>query len=513
MLITFNLIRSKDKGFPLYNMAVDLKKIKTALLAGSVAVSLMMALTTILFLISGIAIPAALNVLVIVILALSPFPAVSTIFLIRSLTKFAKEAESFSTRDPLTNLYNQHTFWDLLQYETQRSIRQKYKFSLLHIDIDNFKIINDRYGHEVGDRFLKDFSDILRAAVRKGDIPARFAGDNFTAILPVCDEEQAYVVAKRLMDGLRNHSIKLPDGAVVQETISIGVAVFPSHAQDARDLFLLADSMLGQAKTAGKDNMAFPSDGDNVEMLKNLSEKNIMILDALQHRKKNIVPYFQPIVDVKDRSIMAYEVLTRIIVDDRVIPAADFIEAAESMGAIGKIDYQLIEKAFIIVKEKQFTGTLFLNLSPKAMVISDFMPTVRALFRDYAIDPGSMVFEITERDTVKNIRLFENFIRTLKDEGFRFAIDDFGAGYSSFQYLKNLPVDYLKVDGEFIRTMGSNGTMEREIVKSIASLATRLNIKTIAEYVESAAILTNVDTAGIDYAQGYHIQRPSPDLA
>jgi EAL domain-containing protein (putative c-di-GMP-specific phosphodiesterase class I) len=237
-----------------------------------------------------------------------------------------------------------------------------------------------------------------------------------------------------------------------------------------------------------------------------------MILDALRRHKKKIIPYFQPIVNVKDRSIMAYEVLTRIVVEDRVIPAADFIEAAENMGAIGKIDYQLIEQAFIKITEKQYTGTLFLNLSPKAMVISDFMPTIRSLFRDYAIAPGSMVFEITERDTVKNVRLLENFVRTLKDEGFRFAIDDFGAGYSSFQYLKNFPVDYLKVDGEFIRTIGGPGSMEREIVTSIASLANRLNIKTIAEFVENEAILNEVNTAGIDYAQGYHIQRPSPDL-
>jgi diguanylate cyclase (GGDEF)-like protein len=493
-------------------MAIDLKKIKTLLLTGSLVVSLSMALTTIVVLAYDINMPAALNVLILVILALSPVPVVSTIALIRSLTKYAKKAETSSMRDPLTGLYNQRTFWDLLEYETQRSMRQKYKFSLLNIDVDNFKIISNTYGHQFGDRFLKDFSGILRAAVRKGDIPARFAGDNFIAILPVCDEEQAFVVAKRLMEGLRGHSITLPNGVVVQETISIGVAVFPSHAKDAKDLFLLADSLLREAKASGKDNIAFPSDSDSVETLKYLSEKNIMILDALQRRKKKIVPFFQPIINVKDRSIMAYEVLTRIIVDDQVIPAADFIEAAESMGAIGKIDYQLIEQAFIMVKQKQYTGTLFLNLSPKAMLIKDFMPTIRALFRDYAIDPGGMVFEITERDTVKNIRLFENFVHTLKDEGFRFAIDDFGAGYSSFQYLKNFPVDYLKVDGEFIRTLGGSGMMEKEIVTSIASLASRLNIKTIAEFVESESILSAVHSAGIDFAQGYHIQRPSPEL-
>ncbi len=494
--------------------AIDnVNRIKTLLLAGATTVSVMMGVTGAVLLMYGSGMPAALKAMTIAILVLAPFPAASTVVFVRALDRYAKEAESYATRDSLTGLYNQHTFWDLLQYETQRSQRQTYMFSLLLIDVDNFKMINDKFGHQVGDLFLRDFSMVLKSAVRKGDIPARYAGDNFTAILPVCDEEQAYVVANRLMDGLRNHSLTLPDGTQVRATISIGVAVFPSHAKDAQDLFLLADSMLGQAKTAGKDNISFPSDGDNVEMLKNMGDTQIMILDALHNRNKRIVPYFQPIMNVKDKSISAYEVLTRIVIDERVIPAADFIEAAENMGAIGRIDYQLIEQAFKIVKEKNFTGTLFLNLSPKAMVINDFMPTIRALFRDYAINPGNMVFEITERDTVKNIRMFERFVHKLKDEGFRFAIDDFGAGYSSFQYLKTFPIDYLKVDGEFIRSMHGKGSIEKEIVSSIASLAERIKVKTIAEYVESEAILDQVESAGIHYAQGYYIQRPSPHLA
>ncbi len=494
-------------------MTNTIHKIKAILLAGAAVMSVMMVATAIILLTFWHEMPAAIGTMAIVILSLSPFPIAGAIVLVRALSVYAKAAESCATRDPLTGLYNQHTFWDLLQYETQRSQRQQYKFSLLLIDVDNFKMINDRFGHKVGDLFLKDFATIFKSAVRKGDIPARYAGDNFTAILPVCDEEQAYVVANRLMDSLRTHSLVLSDGSHVQETISVGVAVFPSHAKDAQDLFLLADSMLGQAKTAGKDNVVFPSDGDNVEMLKNRGKTHIMILDALGNRNKRIVPYFQPIMSVKDKSITAYEVLTRIIIEDRVIPAADFIEAAENMGAIGKIDYQLIEQAFIIVKEKKYTGTLFLNLSPKAMVINDFMPTVRALFRDYAINPGNMVFEITERDTVKNIRLFERFVHMLKDEGFRFAIDDFGAGYSSFQYLKTFPIDFLKIDGEFIRSMHGNGSIEKEIVSSIAALADRIKVKTIAEYVENAAILDQVESAGIHYAQGYYIQEPSPNLA
>jgi EAL domain-containing protein (putative c-di-GMP-specific phosphodiesterase class I) len=182
------------------------------------------------------------------------------------------------------------------------------------------------------------------------------------------------------------------------------------------------------------------------------------------------------------------------------------------MGAIGKIDYQLLDMAFSTVRDRNYTGMLFLNLSPKALILNEFMPNVRRFLTDYHIDPAKMVFEITERDTVKNLKLVERFVHDLKSEGFRFAIDDFGAGYSSYQYLKTFSVDYLKVDGDFIRNMGENGSTETAIVKSIASLAESLGIKTIAEYVETKEILGHVEATGIDYAQGYYIQRPSPYL-
>jgi len=429
---------------------------------------------------------------------------------VRTIALYTREVERFATRDPLTNLYNQISFWDLLKYETERSKRQRYKFSLLVIDIDNFKNVNDTYGHDIGDCYLKSFSAILRTAVRGGDIAARYDGDQFTAILPVCDEGQAYIVAQRFIESVRELSLALPDGGTLKGTASIGVAVYPDHAQEARDLYLLADSKLSQAKSCGKDRLSMPTDQDNVAALKSIGEKNIMILEALS--RKQFVPYFQPIMNIKTMKIEAYEVLTRIVIGDRVIAAADFIETAEGMGAIGKIDYQLIDMAFSRVREKNYRGCLFLNLSPKALVLNEFMPTVRRLLTDYHIDPSKMVFEITERDTVKNLGLVEQFVHDLKSEGFRFAIDDFGAGYSSYQYLKTFSIDYLKVDGEFIRNMGENNSTEKAIVKSIAALAENLGIKTIAEYVETREILGQVESTGIDYAQGYYIQRPSPDL-
>jgi diguanylate cyclase (GGDEF)-like protein len=428
----------------------------------------------------------------------------------KTFTRYNREVERFATRDPLTNLYNQMAFWDLLQHETERSRRQQYKFSLLKIDVDNFKAINDTYGHDVGDLLLKEFATVLKSAVRGGDMAARYAGDEFTAILPVCDEAQANIVARRIIENLRSFSVKLPNGSSVQQTVSIGIAVFPDHAKEAKDLYLMADSMLLQAKTHGKDRFNIPRDGDDVETVMSIRGKNLLILEALSKRK--FVPYFQPIVDVKSGVIEAYEVLTRIVLPDRVISASEFIETAENMGVIGKIDYQLIELAFAKVKESKYRGKLFLNLSPKALILNEFIPTVRNMLKVYGLDPSKLVFEITERDTVKALDVIEKYIQELKSEGFRFAIDDFGAGYSSFQYIKAFSIDFLKVDGEFIRNMSGTSVVENAIVSSIAGLADKLGIKTIAEFVETREVLGQVESAGIHFAQGYFIQKPSPDL-
>ena len=183
------------------------------------------------------------------------------------------------------------------------------------------------------------------------------------------------------------------------------------------------------------------------------------------------------------------------------------------MGAIGKLDYQPFEHALAKVRTASTPGNVFINLSPRALVLGEFMPTIRKTMRDYGFEPPGLIFEITERDTVKNLKLIENFISELKREGFRFAIDDFGSGYSSFQYIKTFRIDFLKVDGEFIHGMVTAASTEKQIVTSIAALAGNLGIKTIAEFVEAGTIMSEVRGAGINYAQGYYIAKPSPDLS
>ncbi|HEX8948173.1 MAG TPA: GGDEF domain-containing protein, partial [Dissulfurispiraceae bacterium] len=210
---------------------------------------------------------------------------------VKAIYKYTKDLEYFATRDPLTDLFNQRVFWELLYYETERSKRHEYRFALMVIDIDNFKTINDTYGHIFGDNYLREIASLLRALKRKEDILVRYGGDEFTAILPQADEEQAYLVAKRVMDKLKEFSVAEPDGSGVKVTASIGISVFPEHAQEPRDLFLLADNMMFRAKSLGKDRIGIPSQGDVAEVFRNIGEKNIMITRAIE--EKRITPYFQ----------------------------------------------------------------------------------------------------------------------------------------------------------------------------------------------------------------------------
>jgi diguanylate cyclase (GGDEF)-like protein len=373
--------------------------------------------------------------------------------------------------------------------------------------MDNFKNINDRYGHHFGDAFLQAFAKLLHAAIRDGDIVARYGGDEFCIIMPDASDTQAHMVAQRIMEMLEDFSMETPDGNKIRATTSIGIAISPTHGDTPKDLFLIADNMMYKAKKSGKNNICIPSEDEMADVFRKAGEKSIMIQNALDQRK--IIPYFQPISSAATGEIVIHELLMRIQLGDQIVTANDFIEEAESMGIVHKMDYMLIEQAFIQIKEQGYKGMLFVNLSPKALIIGEYISRVRRLAEDFDIIPSRIVFEITERETVSNLSLLEKFVLDLKLQGFSFAIDDFGSGYSSFQYIKRFPVDFIKIEGEFIRNM-VHDEVYLAFVKSIVTLAKELRIKTIAEYVEDEEVLKEVNRLGIDYAQGYHISRPSP---
>ena len=428
---------------------------------------------------------------------------------VRAVNKYTKDLEYYATRDPLTNLYNQRVFWDLLEYEVGRSDRHGNRFGLLLIDLDNFKNINDRFGHSFGDTFLREFARVMKDCLRTEDITARYGGDEFTVILPETDDTQAFRVAEELRNAIDRIVLNAPDGSKVKGTVSIGVTVYPDHGTTARDLFLVADNMMYRAKREGKNTLQFPSPDDVAEVFKEIGEKSLFILNAIEERR--IVPYFQPIVDVATGQVAIHELLMRIELNGELITASEFIEIAENMGVVHKLDYILLEKAFQQANDMGYEGKIFVNLSPRAMIVNEFILRIRRLATDHRIEPSRIVFEITERETVRNLSTLERFVRDLKGEGFQFAIDDFGSGFSSFAYIKRFPIDYIKIDGEFIRNMVLDNR-DRAMVKSVTTLAEELGIRTVAEYVEDEEILDAVRRAGINYAQGFFLGHPRPGI-
>ncbi len=427
---------------------------------------------------------------------------------VKAIYRYTKDLEYYATRDPLTGLYNQRLFWELMGYEINRSERHDNKVGLLIIDMDNFKYINDSHGHNFGDKYLQEFARSLKNSLRGGDILARYGGDEFVIILPEADLEQASMVGQRILDQVNKLELATTGGELVKCTMSIGMAIYPDHAQNQKDLFMFADNIMYKAKKQGKNRVCIPSSEDVIEIYLDLNEKGRLISHAIENNL--IVPYFQPIMGMENDKIEAVEVLSRIHLDNgQVIGAHEFIEIAESMGLIHTLDYMVLEKALQQVKKENFLGLLFINLSPRSLILSEFIPRIKEIVKQAGIDNSRIVFEITERDTVKNFKLLQQLVVGLKNEGFHLAVDDFGSGFSSFHYLKHFPIDYVKIEGEFVANMAAS-KIDSAVVRCIADLAHSLGAKTVAEFVESEEVLLAVKEANITYAQGYHISRPKP---
>ncbi len=436
---------------------------------------------------------------------------------VKAIYRYTKELEYYVTRDGLTSLYNQRVFMEFLHYEVERSKRSNNAFSLVFIDIDNFKLINDMYGHNFGDKFLKAIADILEKEKRSEDILARYGGDEFVMIFPGAKEEQAYMISDKIRESIKKFSLLDSNTRrLVGATVSIGIAVYPYSAADEKDLFLLADNMMYKAKKMGRDMVYTANEEDAISVYKEVSEKSKMVLNALE--QDIILPYFQPIINLNTGRLIAHELLMRIRLETikgelpNIISAGEFIEIAENIGVAYKLDLILLEKAFRKIKEEGYKSDMFINLSPKSLIVTDYVKTVKRLSLKYNIDTSKIVFELTERETVRNITLLEKFVVNLKYEGFRFAVDDFGSGFSSFLYIKRLPIDLLKIDGEFIRGIFED-KMDRAVVMSSISIAKEMGIKTIAEFIESKEVLTELRKLNVDYAQGFFIGMPSENFS
>ncbi|HKK01283.1 MAG TPA: bifunctional diguanylate cyclase/phosphodiesterase, partial [Desulfuromonadales bacterium] len=427
----------------------------------------------------------------------------------RAIEIYTQELEFHATRDPLTNLYNQRIFWELLDNEVMRAERNGHKFALLVLDLDNFKNINDSLGHPTGDIYLIEIANHIQQLLRSSDTLARYGGDEFVAILPGADEHLGHQVANRINEAVRSFSVVAPDGSMARTTVSVGYAVFPTHATRGKDLFLFADNMTYRAKTAGKNTVARPTTTDLINVLQKANEKINLILKAMEEER--VVPFFQPIVGLAKGEVFGHEVLCRLETDQGLMAAGEFIDIAERFGVIARLDHLVMEKAFAKMRRENYQGMLFVNISPMCLMAEDFLTSIVTLTDQYGIAHEKIVFELTERQTISNMSMLKKFSQDIRQYGFMLAIDDFGSGYSSFSYMRNLPIDFLKIEGEFIQNI-DKGENDRTVVKSIAALARKFKISVIGEYVESAAILQILQEIQVDFAQGYYTGRPMPDF-
>lgn len=430
---------------------------------------------------------------------------------IKAINRYTKDLEFYATRDPLTNVYNQRLIWEVMNIESEKIKRSGGTFSIILVDIDNFRFINDQWGYDFGDVLLQEVASVMLETIRESDIVARYSADEFCILLPETEVQQAKSVAERIKQAIENRAFVTPTDTTLKITVSVAIGTYPYHSSDPEKLFKIVYNTLVKERVGKTSVLVIPTQEDIEEVLVTMGEKTNLLIRAVEH--KEVIPYFQKIIDIQTGETLGAEVLMRIVKPNgEIVPAYEFIEIAESSGIINKLDIILIEKTFEKIRETGYDKTIFINLSPKVLIIEEFIPSLRKLLIAYEINPNKIAIEITERDTVKNLSLMSKFVKNLKYEGIKFCIDDFGSGYSSFKYLKMIPIDIIKIDGDFVIGITKNGRVESAVIKSVVSLSESLDILTIAEFIENEEILERCRIMGVKAGQGYFIGKPSPEL-
>jgi diguanylate cyclase (GGDEF)-like protein len=365
--------------------------------------------------------------------------------------------------------------------------------ALLLLDIDSFHLVNDSLGHEAGDRLLEAVAATLRDESRAEDLPARICADEFALLLQRATPAQAKAAAERLIALVRERG-KPAVGA------SVGIATFGGTAEvvTAEGLMIAADIALCEAKEQGGGKAVDAASGPNLKLT--WADR---IREALDQRR--IVVYAQPIFDLRKECVAREELLVRMLDDnDDIIPPSSFLPTAERLGLIVEIDRLVLAKAIELAGRSQ---PIAVNVSGASLCDPRLIEDVRAAIAD-GLNPAWLDFEITETAAISNMDHARTFAETVTAMGCGLGLDDFGTGFSSFSYLKDLPIQHLKIDIEFIRELPSSPTDQR-LVQALVQFAGAFGQETVAEGIEDAETLALVRAFGVDYAQGFHIGKPA----
>jgi diguanylate cyclase (GGDEF)-like protein/PAS domain S-box-containing protein len=424
----------------------------------------------------------------------------------------ARQLSYQAAHDALTGLFNRREFEQRLQQALDSAQQEGVEHALCYLDLDQFKVVNDVCGHIAGDELLRQLAGVLLERIRETDVLARLGGDEFGMLLSHCNPDKARRVAEDILNTVRafrfmhqEHSFEIG--------VSIGVVPVNQSSHNVTEVLSAADVACYAAKDSGRNRIHVYEPGDQ-EMQQRRGELSWVsqIGRALDEDRMRL--YFQPIVPlVSGRFPVHYEMLVRMLDDQgNMVPPMAFLPAAERYNLMPTLDRWVVStmlKTFGPGRSGPAQAVYVANLSGQSLSDEGFLAFVLDHLARSALDPCQVCFEITETAAIANLRGATRFIKVLRDHGCSFALDDFGSGLSSFGYLKNLAVDYLKIDGSFVKDMVED-EIDAAMVAAINEIGHVMGIRTIAEFVESEAILERLRTIGVDYAQGYWVARPQP---
>ncbi len=432
------------------------------------------------------------------------------------LSRTLLELEYYAVHDPLTGLHNRRQFNDILNYEIGRSERHKHEFSVLMLDLDDFKDINDSYGHPTGDTALCSIANVLLEHTRTGDMCARIGGDEFAIILTETGPKGARIVAEKVGEALREMTITSVQGNRFHLTVSIGVSSYPVDGTTIDSLLEGVDAAMYKAKDMGKDSVCTFDATEKRVSIRETRDSVENLREALKEGR--IIPFYQSIVNCQTGELYAFETLARLqSLTGETTSAAAFIETIDKYGLARELDLAMINNSFTAkraamdAKRPEANAKIFINLSVQEIQGRGILGYAEELCQKLELPPESIVFELLEREAIGDMTNMRRFLTNLRRKGFSFALDDFGTGYNSFHYLRELRFDYVKIDGAFVRNI-LNSKVDYALVHNLSRLCQDIDILTVAEFVENQEIWEALKDMGINYAQGYHISLPQPEM-